>query len=157
MTHLKVTFSILDILSKYGIEYFKIGENIYRSYCPFHHDTSKPNLTIYPHTNSFYCFACGKGGSVIDFISAYNNISKEDALKLILNEISLDEIERNLKAEKSELVPYNLSLLEIISEKMKKNEIEVEKFKEVVDKIWQKAITFNEMKKIICGINGEEK
>lgn len=37
--------------------------------CPFHDDHT-PSLTVYPATRSFYCFGCGTGGDVIDFLRA---------------------------------------------------------------------------------------
>ena len=32
--------------------------------CPFHSEKS-PSCTIFPETQSFYCFGCGAGGDVI--------------------------------------------------------------------------------------------
>jgi hypothetical protein len=46
--------------------------------CFKHRDTS-PALTIYD--NSFYCYECGIGGSVIDFLMEYEGISLVEAIK----------------------------------------------------------------------------
>jgi hypothetical protein len=35
--------------------------------CPFHNDHN-PSLTIFPETNSFYCFACQVGGNAVNFL-----------------------------------------------------------------------------------------
>ncbi|MFL0091309.1 CHC2 zinc finger domain-containing protein [Tenacibaculum maritimum] len=35
--------------------------------CPFHKDDT-PSLRIYPDTNTYHCFGCGKTGDVIQFI-----------------------------------------------------------------------------------------
>lgn len=35
--------------------------------CPFHNEKT-PSFTVYPETQSYYCFGCGNGGDVITFI-----------------------------------------------------------------------------------------
>ncbi len=35
--------------------------------CPFHSEKT-PSFTVFPDTQSFYCFGCGAGGDVITFI-----------------------------------------------------------------------------------------
>ena len=47
--------------------------------CPFHAD-DKPSMKIYPNTNTFNCFGCGKNGDQIEFIELYGKISKHEAL-----------------------------------------------------------------------------
>jgi DNA primase len=39
----------------------------WRAHCPWH-DDKVPSFTVYSKTNSFYCYSCGVGGSVIDFL-----------------------------------------------------------------------------------------
>lgn len=58
---------ILDAAHLCKIEVKQIG-NIYVALCPFHKDKNKPNLTFYPDTNSYYCFACGKSGGVVKLL-----------------------------------------------------------------------------------------
>lgn len=50
--------------------------------CPFHSDNS-PSCTIYPDTESFYCFGCGTGGDVIKWIELIENLEFSDAVKLL--------------------------------------------------------------------------
>ncbi len=47
--------------------------------CPFHAD-DKPSMKVYPNTNTFNCFGCGKNGDVIEFIQQKENCSKHVAL-----------------------------------------------------------------------------
>lgn len=51
--------------------------------CPFHNDTNA-SLTIYLDQNSFYCYGCQSGGSVIDFIMLQQNIDFLSAVKFLI-------------------------------------------------------------------------
>ncbi|MCQ2354760.1 MAG: DNA primase [Clostridia bacterium] len=50
--------------------------------CPFHSEKS-PSFTVFPGTDSFYCFGCGAGGDVITFIMKAENIDYVAALELL--------------------------------------------------------------------------
>ena len=50
--------------------------------CPFHSEKS-PSCTIYPDTQSFYCFGCGAGGDVITFIMKIENLDYIEAVKYL--------------------------------------------------------------------------
>lgn len=54
---------------------------VLRGLCPIHQDQKNPNFTIYPQTNSFYCFSCGKGGDVITFWMLLNNVDFTTAIR----------------------------------------------------------------------------
>lgn len=45
----------------------KSGKN-FAGLCLFHADKKTPSLTIYTEQQSWYCFGCGRGGDVFDFI-----------------------------------------------------------------------------------------
>lgn len=51
--------------------------------CPFHKE-KKPSFHIYTKTNSFYCFGCGKGGNVINFIRILHGYSFPQAVNHLL-------------------------------------------------------------------------
>lgn len=46
--------------------------------CPFH-DDSHASMRVYPGAGGYYCFACGAGGSVLDFVMHYEGCSLTDA------------------------------------------------------------------------------
>jgi len=56
--------------------------------CPLHEDDT-PSFVVYPEENSFFCFGCNRGGSVIDFEVYRQNISPLDATKGLCDEYNL--------------------------------------------------------------------
>ena len=52
-------------------------------FCPFHQEHT-PSFTIYPEQNSFWCFGCGAGGSVIDFVMKMRNCEFLEAVRFLI-------------------------------------------------------------------------
>lgn len=50
--------------------------------CPFHSEKT-PSCTVFPDTQSFYCFGCGAGGDVITFIMRMENLPYPEAVRLL--------------------------------------------------------------------------
>lgn len=50
--------------------------------CPFHSEKT-PSFTVYPESQSFYCFGCGAGGDIIGFIRRIENLSYVEAIRLL--------------------------------------------------------------------------
>ena len=48
--------------------------------CPFH-DEGEGSFTVYSDTEKFYCFGCGDGGDVLDFIQRVEGLSLPDAIR----------------------------------------------------------------------------
>ena len=48
--------------------------------CPFH-DEAEGSFTVYADTEKFYCFGCGAGGDVLDFIRRAENLSLPEAIR----------------------------------------------------------------------------
>ena len=48
--------------------------------CPFH-DEAEGSFTVYGDTERFYCFGCGAGGDVLDFIRRAENLSLPEAIE----------------------------------------------------------------------------
>lgn len=90
-----------------------------RCACPLHGGENH-NFTVYPKTNSFYCFACGAGGDVIKFVSLYLNISYGDAIKKLDEDYGLNLLKKSHKS-------YNARVKE--AEKIRRKAIEKEAFK----------------------------
>lgn len=51
--------------------------------CPFHNEKTA-SFTIYLDQNSFYCYGCHAGGSVVDFVMRQQDLSFLQAVKLLI-------------------------------------------------------------------------
>jgi len=47
--------------------------------CPFHNDTH-PSFEVYPHTQSWFCYGCQKGGSLIDYVMYRDGLKPSEAI-----------------------------------------------------------------------------
>ena len=47
--------------------------------CPFH-DEAEGSFTVYEDSQKFWCFGCGAGGDVLDFIKKSENLSLREAI-----------------------------------------------------------------------------
>lgn len=72
---------IESVIEQYGIEVRSSGRNS-KAICPFHPDTN-PSLVIFKDKNSFYCFSCNKGGSVIDFVMLSENCDFRKSIEIL--------------------------------------------------------------------------
>jgi len=94
---------ILELLARYNIEATKTGEN-YVAFCSFHEDVNRPNFTVYPKTDSWFCFTCSKGGDAIDFFAQMEGITRKQASQRLYDDLQI--LVEKLNEEKKEK-PYN--------------------------------------------------
>ncbi|MBQ7377051.1 MAG: DNA primase [Clostridia bacterium] len=59
----------------------RAGSNL-SGLCPFHSEKT-PSFTVFPATNSFYCFGCGAGGDPVTFVRRVENLDFEDAVEFL--------------------------------------------------------------------------
>lgn len=74
----------------------RLGENVRRAgvnhvtTCPWHEDRH-PSLTLYERSNEnrCHCFACGKGGSVIDYVMQHESWTFQEACRWLSHEFNV--------------------------------------------------------------------
>lgn len=79
---------IIDFIGKYT-NLHQSGR-YWKGKCPLHEsDDTSETLVVFPDTNSFYCFSCECGGSVINFLSDKEKISYRAATEILANECNI--------------------------------------------------------------------
>ncbi|MGN1347231.1 MAG: DNA primase, partial [Eubacteriales bacterium] len=71
---------IESVISSY-VSLKRAGSNL-KGLCPFHSEKT-PSFTVYPETQSFYCFGCGAGGDVITFVMRTENLDYVAAVETL--------------------------------------------------------------------------
>lgn len=120
----KYQVSMINIANYYGI---KINRNGYIS-CPFHNEKTA-SMKVYPGIKGYYCFGCGAGGNIFNFVMNYDGRSFEEAVRMVANafnipisdgeNLSMDAKKRAvsqriralIKSEESKMESHQLSAL----------------------------------------------
>lgn len=99
---------IVDVVSQY-VKLTRKGSS-YFGLCPFHNEKT-PSFSVTPGKQMYYCFGCGAGGNVFNFIMEYENYTFGEALKHLADRagVELPQIEysgavRQKAQEKAELL-----------------------------------------------------
>mgnify|MGYP004686856761 FL=1 len=101
---------IVDVISQY-VRLTRKGSS-YFGLCPFHNEKT-PSFSVTPSKQMYYCFGCGAGGNVFNFVMEYENYSFGEALSHLAERagVELPKIEYSKAArEKAE---RRATLLEI--------------------------------------------
>jgi DNA primase len=78
---------IVEIISRY-ITLQKRGKN-FKSLCPFHTEKT-PSFTVSQDKQIFYCFGCGAGGNVFNFLMRHEKMSFPEVLEKLSAEAGIE-------------------------------------------------------------------
>ncbi len=101
---------IVEIISDY-IPLVNKGRNLF-GVCPFHDDHS-PSMSVSKSKQIYKCFSCGAGGNVFNFVSAYENVSYIEAIKIVAEKIGYEIkgiIKSDIKKNKQEYEAMDIAL-----------------------------------------------
>ncbi len=68
-------------LTRRGSNYFGL--------CPFHNEKT-PSFSVSPEKQMYYCFGCGKGGGVFNFIMEQENLNYPDAVRFLAQRVGME-------------------------------------------------------------------
>ena len=75
---LKARFPLGDTVEASGVRLRGRGR-VRQGFCPFH-DEAEGSFTVYADSERWYCFGCGLGGDVLDFVQRVDNLSLPEAI-----------------------------------------------------------------------------
>ncbi len=109
---IRIHNDIVEVVSEY-VRLEKRGKN-YFGLCPFHREKT-PSFSVESGKQIFYCFGCGKGGNVFQFISLAEKLDYIESVRLLADraKIVLPESDDTEQAEKAKLkqLVLNINLL----------------------------------------------
>ncbi len=76
----------------------KRAGKLLKGLCPFHNEKT-PSFTVYPETQSYYCFGCGSGGDAITFIKNIENLDYGEAVRFLADRVGLSVPQDNFSTE----------------------------------------------------------
>ena len=79
LTELAERNDIVEVVSEYVSLGKRSGAN-YFGLCPFHNEKT-PSFSVSPEKQIYYCFGCGKGGGVINFMMEIEQLSYLEAVE----------------------------------------------------------------------------
>src|ERR1700747_3394274 len=92
---------IVRVVGEY-VRLKKTGKD-FSGLCPFHQEKT-PSFTVSPIKQIFYCFGCGKGGDIFNFIMEMERCEFPDALRLVAEKsgISIPKPKPSSPAERTQ-------------------------------------------------------
>src|ERR1700730_12265905 len=88
--------NIVDVIGSY-FPLRRAGTE-FRALCPFHQEKS-PSFFVNPAKQQYYCFGCGAGGSVFQFVQQYENVDFPEAVRRLANKAGIVIIENEYNVE----------------------------------------------------------
>ncbi|MCI7628051.1 MAG: DNA primase [Blautia glucerasea] len=101
---------IVDVVSQY-VKLTRKGSS-YFGLCPFHNEKT-PSFSVTPSKQMYYCFGCGAGGNVFNFVMEYENYSFGEALSHLADRAGVQLPRIEYSSEAREKAKQRETLLEI--------------------------------------------
>lgn len=145
---------IVSVISDY-VRLERKGKD-YFGLCPFHKEKT-PSFSVVPAKQIYYCFGCGKGGNVINFVMQVENLDYPQAVRMLAERARLTIPEGE---SKEDLREYKLKeeLLKLNKEAAKffYTQLLNEENQKVKDYIKSRSISPETIKKFGLGYSSEK-
>jgi len=102
--------NIVDVVGEF-VTLRKAGVN-YKGLCPFHDDTT-PSFMVSPSKQICKCFACGEGGTAINFLMKHEQITYPEALRWLAKKYNIEIEEKELTDEEKQQQSDRESMLAV--------------------------------------------
>ena len=91
--------NIVDVIGSY-FPLRRAGTE-FRALCPFHQEKT-PSFYVNPDKQTFYCFGCQRGGSIIQFVEEYEHVDFPEAVRRLATRAGVAIQQEELSAEEAE-------------------------------------------------------
>ncbi|MCF8024613.1 MAG: DNA primase [Desulfobacteraceae bacterium] len=78
--------------------YLKKAGKDFVGLCPFHSEKT-PSFTVSQGKQIFYCFGCGAGGNIFNFLMRYDGVSFPEAVQAVARQYGISLPEKNMSPE----------------------------------------------------------
>ncbi|MGA8477949.1 MAG: DNA primase [Chthoniobacterales bacterium] len=102
--------NIVDVIGSY-FPLRRAGTE-FRALCPFHQEKT-PSFYVSPDKQTFYCFGCQRGGSVIQFVQEYEHIDFPEAVRRLATRAGIAIRQEEFSAEEEEKQTLRKRLLRL--------------------------------------------
>ncbi|MFH2048471.1 MAG: DNA primase [bacterium] len=147
----------VDIVQIIG-EYLKLKKrgSRYLALCPFHTEKT-PSFSISSEKQLYYCFGCGKGGTVFTFLMEHEGMSYVEAIKYLAGKVNIPIKEDSTTDFKRELNEKIYFANQVALEYFKKQLLS-SKYKHILNDylIKKRGITKEIIEEYSLGLVGEE-
>lgn len=86
---------IVELIGSY-VTLKRAGSN-FGGLCPFHSEKT-PSFTVFPDSESFYCFGCGAGGDAITFVMKNENLDYPSAVEVLAGRAGIQIVREQEKS-----------------------------------------------------------
>lgn len=94
LDEIKNKIDLVELVGALGVNLRKTGRS-FVGFCPFHPNTRTPAFTVYPDTQSFYCFGCHASGTAFDFVMRKQGLDFKQALEQLAARAGVQLAPRN--------------------------------------------------------------
>ncbi|WP_300672981.1 DNA primase [Desulfoluna sp.] len=101
ITDIKHATDIVQVVSE-TVQMKKTGSN-FAGLCPFHSEKT-PSFTVSPTKQIYYCFGCGAGGSVFNFVMKRDGLTFPETVRALGSRCGIEVPERALSPEEKEKI-----------------------------------------------------
>jgi DNA primase len=102
--------NIVDVIGSY-FPLRRAGTE-FRALCPFHQEKT-PSFYVSPDKQTFYCFGCQRGGSIIQFVEEYEHVDFPEAVRRLATRAGIAIQQEELSPEEAEKETLRKRLLRL--------------------------------------------